>query len=678
MIRGRESRWWDWGVRLGLFVLALVPRLLGRVPLSNTDELLWIDRTINFWTALQKGDWASTLQSLHPGAVPPWGFGAVLNVRYGLSQLQSWQAADALPMLDMTRTAALFPVFLTSLTVVVSYGWLARLAGRQIALLAAVLLALEPYYLAHSTLVHLDATVTSLMLLAALAWLVYLLDGGEWRFLAMSGVLTGLAIMTKIQAVYLLPFGVLAAGTAYLARVHGLWGTQSRRELTRLALAFAALIVFMVVTMFVVWPVLWVDAAGVLATVIGRATGHLLDPHALPTFFMGQSVSDPGVLYYALTLAFRLRPLTLVLAALSVPLLALAWGRVSVKHRAALALGVAYPLFFFIQMSLGSQKMERYLLPMFPALVILAAVVLVAVLAWLTRNGIRRMMLALILVSVVLLSVPWLRLAPHYSTYFNPLLGGGEEAMELFTVGGGEGLDLAAAYLNDKPGAEDTWVFSFYPQVFMHYFAGHTQSPRYGTWGGLPVAADYVVITSAQAQRGIYRSTLEFFVPRQPEYTVRINDIEYAWVYRVPRREMPVAPPIQHPLDANFEHRVHLIGYNVEPTQNELSLTLYWQLVVSMHNQLRVRLRLLDSTGGVCTEQSEPPWSGNAAVLSWPDGLAVQDEHTLPMPAGCLPGPYYLAVSLQERDEEGKERMLTLEGEAGTEVVLGPVDTGGP
>jgi hypothetical protein len=250
--------------------------------------------------------------------------------------------------------------------------------------------------------------------------------------------------------------------------------------------------------------------------------------------------------------------------------------------------------------------------------------------------------------------------------------------MELFTVGGGEGLDLAAAYLNEKPGADEMWVFSFYPQVFMHYFTGYTQSPRYGTWGGLPVAADYVVVTSAQAQRGIYPSTLDFFLPRQPEHTVRINDTEYAWVYRVPRREMPAPPAIQHPLDANFEHRVHLAGYNVDATQDELRLTLYWQLIVSMANQLRVGLRLLDSAGGVCVEQSEPPWSGDAAVLSWPDGLAVQDEHTLSIPASCPTGPYYLVISLQERDEEGKERVLTLEGEPGTEVVLGPIDTGEP
>jgi hypothetical protein len=662
-----------------LLLLALVPRLLGRLPLNNTDELLWVARTINFWTALSQSDWAGTLQSLHPGAVPPWGFGAALSARYGIAQLQAWQATDTLPMLDVARTAALFPILLTSVTVVISYHWLTRLAGRRVAFMAGLMLALEPYYLAHSTFIHLDATVTSFMFLAALAWLVYLLADGGRGFLILAGILTGLAIMTKIQALYLVPYAALGAGVTYLVRVGRIWSARSWREIGRLAAAFGVLLLLAGVTAFVIWPVLWVDGLEVVATVVERATGHLNQPHQLPTYFLGQqSIRDPGPLYYALTLAFRLRPLTLILAPLSILLLLLAWHRLSARQRAALTLGIAYPLFFFIEMSLGSQKMERYLLPMVPALVTLAAAVLVAGVTWLTRGRATRISLAILAILVIVFSWPWLRLAPHYSTYFNPLLGGGHRAVELFIVGGGEGLDLAADYLNEMPEAEDMRVQSFYPQVFRHYFVGHTQSLRYGSWSGLPLDAQYVVVTSAQAQRGIYPSTLEFFLPRQPEHTVNINGIDYAWVYRVPRQEAGAPPPIQHPVEANFEHRVHLVGYDAVQVDDELRLTLYWQLIVSMAEQLRIRLQMIDRAGHPIVEQDDPPGSGEATVLSWPGGLAIRTQHTLHLPEAHATGDYDVAVSVLERSEDGQDRLLALEGKEGSTVILGPLFMGSP
>jgi hypothetical protein len=368
----------------------------------------------------------------------------------------------------------------------------------------------------------------------------------------------------------------------------------------------------------------------------------------------------------------------LVFAVSSVLLLFLAWRQLSAQQRALLALGIAYPIFFFVEMSLGSQKMERYLLPMVPALVALAAIVLVSAVSWLTRGRARVASLTVLSVLVILSSWPWLRLAPHYSAYFNTLLGGGDRAVELFIVGGGEGLDLAAEYLNDKPGAEDIWALSFYPQVFKHYFDGHTQSPTYGTWGGLPVSAHYMIVTSAQAQRGIYPYTLAFFLPREPEHTVRINGIEYAWVYRVPRREQSAPPPIQHPLDANFEHRVHLIGYDVNQSGDDLGLTLYWSLIVSMPQEMWVTVQLIDSEGQVIVEQDDPPWAGDAMVLSWPDGLAVRAEHTLRLPTDLTPGAYALAVSLGEQNEEGQMRLLMLEGDKETRVVLGSIVLNAP
>ncbi len=687
----RHRRWlWNGCVPLVLLLAALMPRVVAYGALGNPDEVGWIEQSVAFYDALERGDWAATFQDFHPGVVPMWGFGAMLCARYGITQLRDWQAAGALPMAELARTALWFPVLVSVLTVLAVYGLVRPLAGPWAAFYAAILLAVEPYYLAYTHGIHLDLTQASLMVVAALLWLNYLHRPQRWPYLVGSGIVSGLALITRMQSLYLIPVSLLGMGFYFLANhmtgkglgLHPGW----RRDLGRMALAWLTWLGILVATVFALWPALWVRPGFVIGQLVNRIIINVENPHRWPVFFLGEVITeDPGVLYYALVLLFRLRPLTLILTLLNPLLLGLAWRRLSPRERAAWGLGLGYAVFFFAQMSLGAHKLERYLLPVFPALAILAGVGLTAAMRWLggligrrQAGSMPAILRLLVAVAIVLLALPWLRLSPYFDTYFNPLVGGGPRAAELFTVGSGGGLGMAAAYLNDKPAAKDLYALSFYPDVFRYYFKGHTQSPGWGSWGGLPVAAQYVVVTLGQVQRNLYETTLDVFLPRQPEYTVHINDLDYAWVYRVPRQELGVAPRIQQPLDANFEHQVHLVGYDVEQTADTVRLALYWQLIVSMYQELQVGIQLADDVGRAVVAQKDPPWSGDATVLSWPDGLAVRAEHTLHLPAGLPPGDYYLVVSLAERDEAGHERLLKLEDGGGNEVILGPVALGPP
>jgi len=541
---------------------------------------------------------------------------------------------------------------------------------------------LEPYYLAFTHTIHLDAAQASLMLVAALLWLNSLHGRRRWPYLVGGGIVGGLAFLSRSAALYLLPFSLLAAGIYFLAD-NGLpprqgWG----RWLGRMALAWLGWLGLLALTVFALWPALWADPGAVFGGLVSGASEGLAAAHPGQVFFLGRiTTGDPGALFYGLVLLLRLRPLTLALASFSPVLLALAWRRLSAPQRAAWSLGLGYPLLYFVQMSLPADKLERYLLAIVPALAVLAGVSLAVIARWLSGLLARRrgrpvpeaLRLAVVAGAVLLPALSWLRLAPYFGTYFNPLLGGGPRAAQLFTVGSGGAPDKVADYLNAKPGAEDLWVLSFYPTVFQAYFKGHTQAPGWGSFGGVPVEADYVVVTLGQVQRDLYPLVLDFFLPRQPEYTAHLNDLDYAWVYRVPRQELDAAPPIQQPLELNFEHRVHLIGYDLDPAGDRLHLTIYWSLIVSIHHQMEVTIRRVDGAGHIAAEWSEPPWSGDVAVLAWPGGHAVRDEHTLPLPAGLPPGDYTLLVSLSEWTDEGQERRLKLEGSGGTEAVLGAV-----
>ncbi len=682
---------WDLAVLVVLFLVALIPRVVAYGAMGNPDELGWLERSVALYDALDRQDWAATYQAFHPGVVPEWGIGALLCARYGLAQLSAWQIAGTLPMADLARTALLFPVLVSVLTVLAVYGLVRRLAGREAALYGALLLALEPFYLAFTHTIHLDLTQGSLMFVAALLWINYLQKPRRLAFLAVSGIVSGLALLTRLQAIYLVPFSLLAVGAYFLADNLSTPGFHLRsgwrRWIGHTVAAWLAWLGFLALAVLALWPALWVQPGLILRDLVGVIGRQVSTPHRWPIYFLGRvTTDDPGALYYALALLYRLRPLTLILVCLNPVLLAFVWRRISRRQRAAWALGLGYVVFYFVQMALGAHKLDRYLLPLVPALAVLAGVSLAAVVQWFadlldrwkTRSVPPCSRMILITVVVILLAIPWLRLAPHFGAYFNPLVGGGPRAVELFTVGSGEGLEMAARYLNAKPDAQNLWALSFYPNIFRYYFSGRVQAPTWGSWAGLPVAAHYMVVTLGQVQREIYAPTLDFFLSRQPEYTVHINDLDYAWVYRVPRQEQNAPPPIQHPLDANFEHRVHLIGYDVKQRGDELRLTLYWSLIVSMPQEMRVTIQLVDSEGQAIVEQDDPPWAGDAMVLSWPDGLAVRAEHTLGLPAGLTPGAYALAVSLGEQNEEGQMRLLMLEGDKETRVVLGSIVLNSP
>jgi hypothetical protein len=93
-----------------------------------------------------------------------------------------------------------------------------------------------------------------------------------------------------------------------------------------------------------------------------------------------------------------------------------------------------------------------------------------------------------------------------------------------------------------------------------------------------------------------------------------------------------------------------------------------------MHSDLRVLLQLLDSTGQVLAQTDEPPWSGNTTVLTWPGGLAVQDEHLLSLPAEIPDDDASLVLSLEQRNRDGYSWRLKLVDSDVTVAELGQVD----
>jgi hypothetical protein len=689
-----------WIVCLALFLIASVPRALAAGVYVTVDEEHWIARSIDFVYGILNGDLA-VIPSVHPGVTVLWGFGAFLLTRFFLSgdvpSLFQMRADGYYDVPDLLPTAAMFTVLVTSLAVVASYLLLRKLSGRKIAFPAALLIALDPYMLAHSRRVHLDAVLASLMYLSALSMLVYVGEGdlSPKRYLVLSGIFAGLASLTKVTAVYLVLFTLLVLAGRLLTALKD--GRTVPSGLWRGGKDFLVWAVAASLTLFLLWPAMWVRPGFALGELTRGVLWGVATPHGAPgtagdvpvQFFSGKVVSDPGLGYYPLSVLYRLSPIVFLFFPVSIGAALVGWKRgVWAKSKVlGFWLGVAYIFFYVVMISLSAKKLESYVLPIFPMLDTLAAVGLFASLCWLARAWMRGRegspqrtvfpaLYVAALASIILISVVWLRLVPHYAAYFNPLLGGAKTASRLLAFGGGEGLDATAGYLNQKVGAKDLVVSTPYDKaVFRYYFQGTAQPAGRKHWSGSWLLSDYVIWYLSYARRDLPSAeVVDLLESLEPEYVARINGVDYARVYKVPPLVSEGIPSISHPASVNLGGEVTFLGYDLETMQvesgGEIRITLYWQGRQPLDTDYSTYLRLVNGVYDVWGQQDGPPLQGMMPTSRWDEGMVITDEHRLQVLPGTPPGTYQIAFGMYD---PATMQHLESEGQA-QELLLGPVE----
>ena len=630
-----------------LFVIALLPRALQ--PVSR--PLVWYLRSAHFIEAVLAGDWANSVYSEHPGVALMWPVGIGLKLYWILSGVTP--AAESVPA-DFEPIHFFGPVpvaeiaagvaplaLLIALGIVGAYFLLRRLFDEATAVVAAVLLALNPYYLAQSKVLHLEALLATLMLLSALALLLYR-PGRSLRWLLLSGALGGLALLVKTAALFLLPF------TALVLLVNALRHSPFAIRHSLLAARNLLLWLFVAALIYAaLWPVMWVEPGRGLAAVKWGLTHHASTAHDTPTYFLGRvTLEDPGPIFYGIALLFRTGEVELafltVAAVMGVAHL--------LRHRQLSQTGVdfllllAYAAFFLAQMSLGAKKMPRYVLPALLALDVLAAT---GIVTWARKLPGRRRGLALALMALPLLIQAALTLPrhPYYGTSFNWLAGGPQAAAQAILTGEeGEGLAELAATLNARPNADQLTVAAQLKHVFNQTFRSATVD--------IDQPADYLVFHRNYTVRDYkiqqWGDLWERYAARTPEQEVNFAGVPYAWLY-------PALPPNtapEHPLPIRLDDRFHFLGHDLRSTEvtpgDRIPLALYWQATQPVTDDLSIFVHLLDPDGELVWQDDGAAAHGARPTWSWAAGEMIVDPHTLVLPQDLAEGDYLLTTGLYD------------------------------
>jgi hypothetical protein len=121
-------------------------------------------------------------------------------------------------------------------------------------------------------------------------------------------------------------------------------------------------------------------------------------------------------------------------------------------------------------------------------------------------------------------------------------------------------------------------------------------------------------------------------------------------------------PTIHHPLRANFEDQILLLGYSfpsiITPGPN-VPLTLYWRAVGQVEADYEVVLQLSRPDGTVVWRAVEQPLFGEHPTSEWSPADVLADKHLVQM-TGVSTGPLELKIGL--RDAESDERLTVVNG----------------
>jgi hypothetical protein len=366
-------------------------------------------------------------------------------------------------------------------------------------------------------------------------------------------------------------------------------------------------------------------------------------------FFLGQPVGDPGPLYYLVTIGFRLTPVTVIGLAL-VPIGLFLAGGERRRYLPFVGFLCAFILLFWAMMALPPKKFDRYMLPAFPALEMLAAVGF-----WLViRRFAGRFLSPVLAVATVALGVaqfvPGAQVHPYYLAYYNPLFGGGPAAARAFVVGWGEGLDIVANYLNTRPEAERLTISGFYPRVLMAQFKGTVLPDKQYD----PAQADYLVLYVNAVQRDLADRLRTEARGRRSELRVQINGIEYARLVRVP--PSPGRSPVGTEFDGSLrlertymksEARRYLKSDSLH-AGDTLEFTLRWRLLQPLASDQRLTLQMLDRNNRVVSESS-----GLIGTIGGATSTILPSQETLGMyklPIPDVTGEYSIALGVEDAD----------------------------
>ncbi|MGH7766116.1 MAG: glycosyltransferase family 39 protein, partial [Candidatus Binatia bacterium] len=324
------------------------------------------------------------------------------------------------------------------------------------------------------------------------------------------------------------------------------------------------------------------------------------------------------------------------------------WRRRTLPRERLIVYALAlFAALFILATSLALKKFDRYALPIFPALDVIAALGLASILDFrlpildFTRSKIQNLKSKIGWSVVVLLlaaNLAWYH--PYELAYYNPLLGGGRVAARLIPVGWGEGYEQAGAFITAQPDGCARPVAAWFDRLLQPYVCSKAVTPEWARAGSV----SYAVLYIDEIQRNQVPEMISRLIgAATPLHTVRIHGIDYAYVYQI-------APRIKYPVEVEFGPALRLSGYDVDLSglraSGTLTVTLSWHVRAPVREDLNLLVRVLDGDGERLGEIAATPGEPRVPTSAWQVGRYMTSSQQISIPANLKAGVYWIALTL--------------------------------
>lgn len=323
---------------------------IGKASINN-DAQFWYSRTNNFISAVIRRDWYETFQNPKPGVTVMWVSGLSLRIFLNLYEgvfhfRPNLFTYETFPYVHFSVIAPLVTIVLVSF--VVFYYVLKKLFDSDVALFSSILLFFQPIVIGLSRNFHSDAVTMAFMLMSSFFAVYYFTYARKYKWLVISGITAGLALLSKSSAVFLIPY------VGFVCLVDFLYVKTRPLDYIFSYIIWFTLLSFVFYALF---PAMWVSFVPVL--------NWIFVEEGLTLVTTGRDGINP--FWYYIEPLFRiLTPWFLIFLGVGIVSVFIFLKKESrvVQKRILMFLGFIF--FYFIQMSLVKQKMDRYLLPILP------------------------------------------------------------------------------------------------------------------------------------------------------------------------------------------------------------------------------------------------------------------------------------------------------------------------
>jgi hypothetical protein len=452
--------------------------------------------------------------------------------------------------LEMLRTSRLITVGINACLLGIIYWLIRRLFGWLVAFVGVLFLSFEPFLLGHTRILAHEGMMSLLLLVSLLAFINFLYQGRNWLFLLLSAISAALAVLTKSSATIIVPFiGLLCLIEAIQVgrKQSGGWTEMILHQGKRLGGAYLIWIVVFLLAFVVFWPGMWVNPGKMLFEVYGNAFSYAIQGSNLESVETGDSPSirllDTDFKEYTKNLFWRTTP------ALWIGLLSAIFVLFTKKElwppnsKACILTILGFGMIFYLMMAIArGRDASHYIMTTYACLSLVAGLGFAFGITgiWQLGSGKMRYLVPVFIGLLALKIVSVISYYPYYFNYSNPILELIEDGVQTPVSGYGEGLELAAAYLEEKTATDQITVLSWWGiGPFSYFFSGQTRNifPDSG-WPPAMVerleAADYLVVYYYhQQRRNMPSKLLRELEGVTPEHTIWMNGVEYVRIYRV-------------------------------------------------------------------------------------------------------------------------------------------------